>query len=74
MLILSRKCGESLLIDQEIEIRITEINGDRVKIGIEAPQSVKVVRKELVQTMESNKQAASTGLTKDIMKFLKSLQ
>ncbi len=62
MLILSRKPGEALNINEEIEIKIIEINGDKVKIGISAPGNVKILRSELCQTMESNKDAA-TGVT-----------
>ncbi|MFR0880897.1 MAG: carbon storage regulator CsrA [Oscillospiraceae bacterium] len=51
MLILSRKSGESLMINEEIEIKIIEVNGDKVKIGIDAPKNVKILRKELSQTM-----------------------
>lgn len=58
MLILSRKVGESLMIQDDIEIMITEISGDKVKIGIHAPRDVKVIRKELLLTMESNRDAA----------------
>ena len=58
MLILSRKVGESLLIDGKIEVKITEISGDRVKIGIDAPRDCRIIRKELRQTEESNREAA----------------
>lgn len=58
MLILSRRAGESLIINQDIEVKITEINGDRVKIGISAPRHFKIMRKEVCQTRESNIQAA----------------
>ena len=59
MLILSRKSGEALIINEEIEIKIIEVNGDKVKIGINAPQNVKILRSELRQTVESNKDAVS---------------
>lgn len=59
MLILSRKIGETLLINNDIQIKIIEVGGDKVKIGIEAPKEVKVLRKELRQTMESNKGSAA---------------
>ena len=59
MLILSRKNGETLLINNEIEVKIIEISGDKVKIGIDAPKNVKILRKELSQTMESNKASAA---------------
>lgn len=60
MLILSRKSGQSFMIDQNIEITIVEISGDKVKIGIEAPKDIKILRSELVQTMEQNKKAADS--------------
>lgn len=74
MLILSRKCGESLIINDHIEIVISEISGDKVRIGIEAPKDVKVLRKELVQTMESNKQAANSLLNRNMIEFVAKLK
>lgn len=65
MLILSRKMGESLIIGDNIEIRVTEIAGDKVKLGIEAPQDLKILRKELYQTVEGNRQAASGSVSKE---------
>lgn len=57
MLIISRKIGESLLIDNEIEIFILDIKNDKIRIGIEAPKSVKILRKELFETEKSNREA-----------------
>lgn len=74
MLILSRKCGESLLINGEIEVKITEISGDKVKIGIDAPKDCLILRKELCQTVESNKEAASGVVTPDILKQISKLK
>lgn len=58
MLILSRKAGESLVIGEGIEITITEIAGDKVRLGISAPANVKVYRKELYSTIQENQSAA----------------
>ncbi|MDD6827581.1 MAG: carbon storage regulator CsrA [Oscillospiraceae bacterium] len=58
MLILSRKVGETLYINDDIEIKIVEVSGDKVRLGIEAPKDVKVLRSELRLTMESNMKAA----------------
>ncbi len=74
MLILSRKCGESLLINGQIEVRITEISGDKVKIGIDAPKDFVILRKELCQTVESNKEAACGTVTPDMLKFIAELK
>lgn len=57
MLIISRKVGESLIIDNEIEIFILDIKNDKIRIGIEAPKSVKILRKELFETEKSNREA-----------------
>lgn len=59
MLALSRKKGEALIINNNIEVTILEIKGDQVKIGISAPKEVPIYRKEVyVQIQEANKVAA----------------
>ena len=67
MLILSRKVGESFLIGDGIEIKVTEISGDRVKIGIEAPKDCTIIRKELQQTVESNHRAAAAPQSRETL-------
>lgn len=62
MLALSRKIGESIVINNDIEITILEIKGDQVKVGIAAPKRVPIYRKELyLQIQESNKEAADSA-------------
>jgi carbon storage regulator len=58
MLVLRRRPGESLVIGDEIEVEILEITPTRVKLGILAPDSVTVVRKEVQLTREQNVNAA----------------
>lgn len=61
MLVLKRKAGESLVIADNIEIKIIEVVDGRVKIGIEAPKSVSVMRKEVIEEISSeNKEASAT--------------
>ena len=58
MLALSRKTGEALMINNDIEITVLEIKGEQVKIGISAPKEVPVYRKEVyIQIQEANKEA-----------------
>lgn len=64
MLALSRKTNESIMIGHDVEITILEIKGDQVKIGIKAPKSVPIYRKEIyLQIEEANKEAVmGTGV------------
>lgn len=61
MLILQRKKGESIQIGDQITISIREISGDRVKLAIDAPKDIAVMRTELLEAMGSNKEAASVS-------------
>lgn len=47
MLVLSRKMDESIIINDNIEVFIIDIVGERVKIGIEAPKEIKILRSEI---------------------------
>ena len=60
MLALTRKKGEALMINNNVEITILEVRGDQVKIGIEAPKDVPIYRKEVyLQIQEENKASFS---------------
>lgn len=72
MLALSRKKNEALVINNNIEITILEIKGDQVKLGISAPKSIPVYRKEVyLQIQESNKEAAEGAGLETLKNFLK---
>lgn len=69
MLALSRKINESIIIGNDIEITVLEVKGDQVKIGINAPKSIPIYRKEIyLQIKESNKEAIETKATDDLLK------
>lgn len=58
MLVVTRKTDESLIISDNIEITVLEIGKDKVKIGVNAPKEVKVIRSELKDARQTNEQAA----------------
>ena len=74
MLALTRKKGEALVINNNIEVTVLEIRGDQVKIGISAPKDVPVYRKEVfLQIQKENQEAISVdGLDalKDIIGYI----
>ncbi len=71
MLALTRKQNESIIIGNDVEISILEIKGDQVKIGINAPKSVPIYRKEIyLQIQDANKEAADSQISADTLKKL----
>jgi carbon storage regulator len=72
MLVISRKKSESFFIGSDVEVVVTDIGSDRVKIGIRAPKGVPVVRKELLETRDLNREASAAS-GKDAVDELKKL-
>jgi carbon storage regulator len=64
MLVMRRRAGESFLVGPEVEIQILEVSHGRVRIGVTAPGSITIVRKEVALTKEENLTAAR-GLAGD---------
>lgn len=61
MLVVTRKQDESIIISDNIEITVLEVGKDKVKIGINAPKEVKIIRSELKAAQQTNEQAAHAG-------------
>ncbi|WP_219834398.1 carbon storage regulator CsrA [Paenibacillus sp. R14(2021)] len=60
MLVLARKKGEAVVIQDNIEITVLEVNGDTIKLGFKAPREVEILRKEIcVQVKQSNLEAVT---------------
>ncbi len=68
MLALTRKKGESLVINNDIEITILEIRGDQVKVGINAPKEVPVYRKEIYLQIQKENEEAMQSVSLDALK------
>ncbi len=71
MLVIKRKVSESIMIGDDIEIIISEISQDKVKIAINAPKEIKITRKELAETCEFNI-TASEKIDKNSLNNIKS--
>ncbi len=74
MLVLTRKLGESIAIDDHIKIRVVQIKGKQVRLGIEAPKETKIHREEVYMAIqETNKEsaAASSDQVRNVSKLLK---
>ena len=63
MLVLSRKKGESIMIGDQIEVKVLAVEGEQIKLGIVAPKSVKVHRSEVFKAIqEQNREALATPI------------
>jgi carbon storage regulator len=67
MLVLSRKVNEVILINNNIEVRINRIEGDTVKIGIQAPKEVSIIRKEIALDIASINAASAIAVEHQIL-------
>ncbi|MEE1079157.1 MAG: carbon storage regulator CsrA [Agathobacter sp.] len=70
MLALTRKKGESLVINNNIEITVLEIRGDQIKIGVSAPKDVPIYRKEVYLQIQEENKASISAESVDMLKNL----
>lgn len=72
MLALARKVNESIIVNNNIEITVLEVKGDQIKLGIDAPKSVPIYRKEIYKEIqETNTEAANIANPKVLTELLK---
>lgn len=72
MLVLTRKKDQSIVINDDIEITILDVQGDQVRIGINAPRNISIHRKEIfLQIAEENKKASEVDKNIDLNNILK---
>ncbi len=75
MLVLTRKLGESIAIDDHIKIRVVQIKGKQVRLGIEAPRETKIHREEVYLAIQDQNKVsvqATSDSTRAVAKLLKS--
>jgi len=67
MLILTRKVGEAIVIDEHITVKLLEIKGGQIKLGVEAPSHIAVHREEiLARILDENRKAAASETPADL--------
>ena len=71
MLVLARRAGETIVINGEIRVTVLSVEGERARLGIEAPRSIPIVREEIYEAVRAeNLQAARTSQHPNILRKL----
>jgi carbon storage regulator len=75
MLVLTRRLGESIMLDGNIEVQVLEVKGEQVRIGITAPIDVKVYRKEIYTAiLQENKEASKAPQMDQLQNILNKIK
>lgn len=74
MLVLTRKLGESIRIGDTITVKIVDLDGRHVKLGIEAPKNVSVNREEIYERIQRENRAASVNRDKGLENIAQALR
>ncbi len=74
MLVLSRKKDESIIIGDDIVITVVDIKGEQVKIGVTAPKTVSIHRKEVYEAIQEENRAAANSQMQNLSGLVKVLQ
>jgi len=74
MLVLSRKKGESLIIQDQIEVTILSVEGDTVRIGISAPPHIEIYRKEIYLSIKDSNRESAAPNQANVEALIKRLQ
>jgi carbon storage regulator len=73
MLVLTRKCNESIMIGDDIELSVLAVTGEKVRLGIQAPREVPVFRKEVYLAMQQQDAEARPSAREEVAEALKRL-
>lgn len=70
MLVLTRKVGEEILIGDRINVKVIEISGNKVKLGIEAPAEMRIYREEIIERVKSENRTAAAWELSDYRRIM----
>ena len=71
MLVLSRKPNESIIIDGNVTVSVLRVDNDNVRIGVEAPLEIPVMRKEIYEEIKSNNEQAAGSAKQRVKQLVK---
>lgn len=74
MLVLSRKKGESIIIQDQIEVTVLAVEGDTVRIGISAPKHIDIFRQEIYASIQEANRESATPLAANVEAFMERLR
>lgn len=75
MLILTRKSEQGIVIAGDVTVRVLSVDGERVKLGIDAPRSISVLREELIQQVEGeNREAVVRPISQGLLEQLRAIK
>ena len=66
MLVLTRKIGETIVIDDDIRITVVQVKGKQVRIGVDAPKETKIHREEIYQAIQDENRAAMKSMASEL--------
>lgn len=72
MLVLSRRAGEKIVIGDDVTVTVLEVRGDVVRVGIDAPRSIRVHREEVHRELQAANQAAARAASEEAAAALSS--
>lgn len=66
MLVLTRKIGETIVIDDDVRITVVQVKGKQVRIGVDAPKETKIHREEIYQAIQDENRAAMKSMATEL--------
>lgn len=69
MLVLTRKIGETIVIDDDVRITVVQIKGKQVRIGVDAPKETKIHREEIYQAIQDENRAAMKSMATELQQL-----